>query len=558
MADSDLQLSSMIDKLKPVAWAVSVISFFINLLILPMSIYSLQVMDRVVSTGSIPTLLWLTIIMLAMFVVVGILQSVRSLIMIGAAEWFHNQASARVLPKMLAQTASEGKGAQHMRDAAVLKQFMIGNAPIAIFDAPWSILYIGGLFLIHVMLGWLVLAGAVLLVWLAWIHEVMMKNTMNRAGDVQMRGLQELEMATHNAEIIEAMGMSRALIQRWQKMQHAAEIFLKRGNQHSAMIQGLTKFLRLSLQILVTCVAAYLTVHGGLTVGAIIASSILASRALAPFEAAISSWKSCSEANSAYKRLLPLLSDDLTPDYMTLPPPLGVLSVEQASYNISGIDQPILQKLNFALEKGDLLGIIGASGSGKSTLARLVLGITPLSSGVVRLDGADITQWKKEVLGRYIGYLPQDVELFAGSVKDNIARFAPDPAAETVVEAAMLASAHELILRLPKGYDTEIGAGGLRLSAGQRQRIGLARALYGNPKLLVLDEPDASLDETGQQALIAALQEAKKRQITTLLITHRKSLLVNASHLLVLREGTMQAFGTVDKVLSSQTERSAS
>jgi PrtD family type I secretion system ABC transporter len=549
------RLRAIITLLKPVAHGVGWISFFINLLILPMSIYSLQVMDRVMSTGSLPTLVWLTVIMLAMFAVAGALQALRSIILIQAADWLYERIAEIALPQVLAQAATGGKGAQHMRDASQLKQFISGNGLITLVDAPWAVLYIIGLFIIHAALGVLVTAGALLLIILAWINEVSMRTMVKDAGGAQMRGFQELELATRNAEVTEAMGMSRSLAARWKAMQKDATTLQQQAGSRSAVIQGITKFVRLALQVLVTCIAAYLAVHGSVTVGAIIASSILASRALAPFEVAISSWKSFTESRAAYGRLKEVFDHLPKDNAMPLPAPMGALSVDQASYVISGMERPILKSMTFALNRGESLGIIGPSGSGKSTLARLILGVYPLTSGAIRLDSADVHQWPKHELGKYIGYLPQDVELFGGTIKDNISRFQEDASPEAIVHAAQLASAHELILRLPQGYDTDIGASGAKLSAGQRQRIGLARALYGEPRLLILDEPDANLDEAGQQALLFALSTAKQRGITTLLITHRTSLLAHVDKLLLLREGTMEAFGPTAQVIAAINAR---
>ncbi len=552
---TDSSLDSILRRLRPVAYCVGVLSFFINFLILPMSIYSLQVMDRIMSTGSIPTLIWLTFIMLVMFAVAGVLQTLRGMVLIRAADWLHECITEVALPKMLAQAATGGSGAQHMRDALSLKQFIVGNAFISLVDAPWAIIYIIGLFVVHSTLGFLVTGGAALLVLLAWVNEISMRSAMKEAGGTQMQGLQELELATRNAEVTEAMGMSRSLTARWKTMQKDATSLQSLAGSRSAVVQGLTKFVRLALQILVTCIAAYLAVHGDVTVGAIIAASILASRALAPFEVAISSWKFFGDARSAYARLKVVFQESCQESAMILPPPLGNLTLEQVGYAIAGLERPLLRNISFTLERGDMLGIIGSSGSGKSTLARLILSVYPLSSGAVRLDGADVYRWPKHELGKYVGYVPQDVELFGGSIKDNIARFSNDASPDDIVRAAQIASAHELILRLPKGYDTDIGASGAKLSAGQRQRIALARAFYGDPRLLILDEPDANLDELGQQALLFALNEAKKRNITTLLITHRTSLLAHVDKLLLLRDGLAEAFGPAAQVIAALNAR---
>lgn len=541
--------------LRPVAVATAAVSCFINLLILPMSIFALQVMDRVVNTGNMATLFWLTIIVVLMFAAAGILQALRSMILQGAADFLYGQVTEEALPLILAQAATGTKGAQPMRDAALLRQFASGNALVALLDAPWSVLFIACLFLVDVSLGVLVTAGAALLIALAWIGEAALREPLGKAQVRNVRSMQELESATRNAEVTQAMGMSGALIGRWQRMNGDALALQTLAGNRSAAIQGVTKFARLALQVLVTALAAWLAIHGEITIGAIIASAILAGRALSPFEAAIASWKSLSDARSAYARLEELFAGVTANESMVLPDPSGALSLEQVSYAIPCVEKPVVRNVSFRLGAGESVAVVGPSGSGKSTLMRLILGVRPLSSGVVRLDGADAHQWSRDALGRFIGYLPQDVELFAGSIRDNIARFQGDAQPESIVEAAQQAGAHELILRLPQGYDTEIGDGGALLSVGQRQRIGLARALYGDPKLLVLDEPDANLDEAGQQALVSALSHAKRRGMTVLLVTHRKSLLAHVDKLLILRDGRVEAFGPVTAVLANLNTR---
>ncbi len=545
------RLEKILNSLRPVWLSVCVNSFFINLLILPVSLYSLQVLDRVLSTGSLATLLWLTVIMLAMFAAAGLLQTLRSMVLQKAADWLHDSITEVVLPLVLAQTAAGGRGAQHLRDASTIKQFIGGNGLVTLMDTPWSILYITALFIVHWSLGLLVVAGAALLLLMAWLNETSMRRPSQEAGARQLRAMQELELATRNAEVTQAMGMVTALSARWKAMQKTTgELQLTAGNR-AAVIQGGTKFLRLSLQIFVTCASAWLAIYGHVTTGAIIAASILASRALAPFEAAIASWKSFTETRTSYSRLKKAFTDELqNEESMKLPAAVGAIAVENVTYSTEGREDPILKNINFGLGAGEILGIVGPSGSGKSTLARVIMGVWQAEKGVVRLDGADIRQIARTEFGKSVGYLPQDVELFSGTIKENISRFNSDATPEAVVQAANMASAHELILRLPKGYDTEIGQGGAVLSAGQRQRIGLARAFYGDPKLLMLDEPDASLDDVGQQALIAALYLAKQRKITTLLITHRNSLLEHVDKLLVLRDGRLETFGAISEVMA--------
>lgn len=555
MADRH-RLHALLYHLRPVALSVGMVSFFINLLILPISLYSLQVMDRVINTGSLATLLWLTLMMVGMFAAAGLLQTLRGMILMRLADWLHDSIADMALPLVLTQAASGGRGAQHLRDAASLKQFLSGPGLTTLIDTPWSILYVMALFIIHWVLGVLVTAGAVALLLLAWLNEAVMRQPVKEAGARQLRAMQELELATRNAEVTEAMGMGPALAARWKALQQDAVVLQAQAGGRSSAIQGITKFVRLTLQILVTGVAAWLAIEGQVTTGAIVAASILASRALAPFEVAISGWKSFTDARGAYARLEKAFAEGaMREEGMALPAPKGALTVEQLVYGVAGRDKPILKGIQFALEPGEVVAVIGASGSGKSTLARLIMGVWAPSSGVARLDGADIYRWPREDFGRHAGYLPQDVELFGGTVKDNIARFSDEVTPEAVVRAAQMAGAHELILRLPKGYDTEIGPGGAMLSAGQRQRVGLARAFYGEPRLLVLDEPDANLDEAGQQALVAALRLAKSRHITTLLITHRNTFLAHVDKLLVLKDGTQDAFGPVAAVMGSYALR---
>lgn len=556
MADRTDKLQQITTALKPLAVSVGVISFFINLLILPMSIYALQVFDRVISTGSLSTLFWLTLIMFIMFAAAGWLQSLRSIILQRSGDWLHGEISEEAMPLVLAQTSGGGKGAQHLRDANSLKQFISGNGLVAIIDTPWSILYIAVLFIVHWVLGIIVLTGAVLLVLMAWLNETAIKRPNHEAGLRHTQAMQELELATRNSEVTQAMGMSEALATRWLNLQKSAATLQILAGGRASIIQGITKFIRLSLQVLVTAISAWLAVEGHVTSGAIIAASILASRALAPFEAAISSWKSFVDARASYSRLKKIFTDSgFRNESIALPVPNGIIEVENLSYSAADREEPILNNISFKLAAGESLGIIGASGSGKSTLARLIMGIYPADSGNIRLDGADVYRWQRKQFGEFVGYLPQDVELFGGSVKENISRFNPDATPESIIRAAQMANAHDLILRLPKGYETEIGASGGLLSAGQRQRIGLARAFYGMPKFLLLDEPDANLDDAGQQALLAAIHIAKQQKITLILITHRRLFLSNLDKLLVLRDGAVENFGRSAEIIASYENR---
>lgn len=550
MKKSETILDTLMRQLRPVVFHVGAVSFFINLLVLPVSIYSLQVMDRVMSTGSIATLVWMTLAMLLLFAAAGFLQSLRGMMLQSVAGWFYDGIAAAVLPLTLAYGVGN-RGAQGMRDAGMLKQFLVGNGLTTLLDAPWSLLYIAVLYVIHPLLGILVTVGALLLLVLAWLNESLTHQPLKQAGIQQLQSMQQLEFASRNADVIAGMGMENVLVERWRSRQGDTNTLQSRAGSRASIVQGVTKFSRLSLQILTTCISAWLALDGHITIGAIIASSILASRALAPFEAAISSWKALIETREAYARIQSMLQNRVREEGISLPVPHGQLSVENLMYFIPGQQQALIKQIGFKIEAGDLLGIIGPSGSGKTTLARLMMGVLAPASGVVRLDGADVYSWPREEFGQFTGYLPQDVELFGGTVRDNIARLRQDVSDSDVIEAAQLAGAHELILRLPKGYDTEIGAGGMLLSAGQRQRIGLARAFFGTPRLLVLDEPDANLDDAGREALYIALKQAKLKRITVVVISHRKSILAHADKLLMLRNGLIEAFGPTQQVLAA-------
>lgn len=537
---------------KPVIAYAAVMGFFINLLILPMSLYSLQIYDRVMSTGSLPTLLWLTVIMLLIFAAVGALQTLRGNVLSKAGEWLYITLSEAAIPQALTYLSSskDNKNIQSLRDAGMLRQFINGTGLSTIMDTPWAILYIGVLFILHYSLGLLVLAGSCLLVLLAWLNESATHEAITESGLNQIKSLRELEIAAHNADVVESMGMTHEIVSRWRNTQAMIASTQEAASSHLSLLQGSTRFLRLSLQILVTALAAWLALQNAITFGGIIASSILANRALAPFEAVITSWRSFIEARDAYARLQTSYKNPTRNEGISLPAPEGRLSVESLTYIPQGVQRPTVRNISFSLNYGDIVGVVGPSGSGKTTLARLILGTWKPTAGIVRLDDADVYSWPRAEFGKYVGYMPQDVELFGGTVKENIARLTADAPDEAIVEAAQLAGAHELILRLPNGYSTEIGAGGELLSAGQRQRIALARAFYGSPRLLVLDEPDSNLDDAGQLALTQALKQARALKITVLVITHRKAILSHVDKILYLKDASIEAFGNARDVLT--------
>lgn len=541
--------------------SVGAFSAVINLLMLAPALYMLQVYDRVLASGNHMTLAMLTLMVLGLYAFMGLLEWVRSLVVIRLGAQIDQQLGARIYDATFDASLRVGRGssAQPLNDLTSLRQFATGNALFALFDAPWFPLYLAVLFLFHPLLGWLALGGAVVLLALTWANQWLTRAPLAEAGQLAIQATQAAGSHLRNAEATEAMGMLARLRQRWQG-EHGRFLHLQnRASEQGAAFSAAAKGVRLALQSLMLGLGALLAVDGQITAGMMIAGSILAGRVLAPLDQLINAWKQWSGAQQAYQRLCDLLrAQPQRTSGMSLPAPRGVLRVEQLSACAPGSRTPVLAGVSFALEAGQRLVVLGPSGCGKSSLARLLVAAQTPLAGKVRLDGADLQQWDKDALGPHLGYLPQDVQLFAGSIAENIARFA-EVEADKVIAAAQMAGVHELILRLPQGYDTRLGEGGAGLSGGQKQRIGLARAVYGLPSLIVLDEPDANLDEAGEQALLAALDCLREQGRTLVLVSHRPALLKGADQLLLLRGGQMQAFGPASQVLQElqQTARPA-
>ena len=531
--------------------SVGAFSAVINLLMLAPALYMLQVYDRVLASGNHMTLAMLTLMVLGLYAFMGLLEWVRSLVVIRLGAQIDQQLGARIYDATFDASLRVGRGssAQPLNDLTSLRQFATGNALFALFDAPWFPLYLAVLFLFHPWLGWLALGGAALLLALTWANQWLTRAALAEAGQLAIQATQAASAHLRNAEATESMGMLARLRQRWQT-EHGRFLHLQnRASEQGAAFSAASKGVRLALQSLMLGLGALLAVDGQITAGMMIAGSILAGRVLAPLDQLINAWKQWSGAQQAYQRLCDLLrAQPPRASGMSLPAPRGVLRVEQLSACAPGSRTPVLAGVSFALEAGQRLVVLGPSGCGKSSLARLLVAAQMPLAGKVRLDGADLQQWDKEALGPHLGYLPQDVQLFAGSIAENIARFA-EVEADKVVAAAQMAGVHDLILRLPQGYDTRLGEGGAGLSGGQKQRIGLARAVYGLPSLIVLDEPDANLDESGEQALLAALDRLREQGRTLVLVSHRPALLKGADQLLLLRGGQMQAFGPSSRVL---------
>lgn len=535
-----------------VFWSIGIFTAFINLLMLVPSVYMLQVYDRVLPSRNEITLLMLTLIMLGMFAMMSLLEYIRSMVVICISNQLDMRLNTRVYTAVYEANIKNGSSdaGQMLNDLTNLRQFLTGSALFTFFDVPWFPVYLSVIFLFNPWLGLFALLGALLLISLAVINEFVSKKPLAEASKLSIVSGNLASTNLRNAEVIEALGMLPNLRHRWFDLHQQFLSSQRIASERSGRVSAVTKFVRMSLQSLVLGLGGWLAIDGHITPGMMIAGSILMGRTLAPIEQVINVWKSYSAARLSYDRLVRLLETyPQRSTGMSLPRPEGVVSVEGVSATPPGSSEAVvLHNVSFGIQPGDVLGIIGPSASGKSTLARVLVGVWPVSEGTVRLDNSDIYQWDKSELGPYIGYLPQDIELFAGTIAENIARF-NDIDSEKVIEAAKLAGVHELILRFPDGYNTVLGSSGVGLSGGQKQRIGLARALYGIPSLAVLDEPDSSLDDAGKKALDQAITSLRRRNKTVILITHRTSLLSMTSKLLLLVNGNVNAFGPTQQVL---------
>jgi len=528
-----------------------------NLLMLAPSLYMLQVYDRVLQSRNELTLLMLTLMMLLAYLIVAGLDVARSFVLVRVGAHFDLKLNKRVYSAAFEQNLKRSGGAagQSLNDLTTLRQFLTGNGVFAFFDAPWFPIYLSVIFMFDVKLGLFALGGTIILIALAFFNERVTHKPLAEASTTAIAANVHATNNLRNAEVIESMGMLPNLMARWFKLHSRFLNFQADASEKASKVSAVTKFVQTSLQSLVLGLGALLVIEGEISPGMMIAASILLGKTLGPVQQVIAVWKNFASTRSAHERLTKLLEEN--PERhsgMALPKPTGQLSVESVSAIAPGSTVPVLRSLNFAIQPGDVLGVIGPSGSGKSTLARLMVGVWPATAGKVRLDGADIYQWNKAELGPHIGYLPQDIELFAGTVSENIGRFG-EIDSEQVVLAAKRAGVHEMILHLPKGYDTVLGDGGAGLSGGQKQRLGLARAMYGDPALLVLDEPNSNLDEFGEKALTDAVTDLRQRGKTIVMITHRTSVISVTNKLLLLRDGSIGMFGPTRDVLNALQEQ---
>ena len=536
--------------------AVGIFSFFLNLLYLVSPLYMLQIYDRVLTSGQRPTLLYLTIIAAVALLVLGILEALRGMLLTRIGAWTNQALSGDLVSASVRATlAGREQGAQALRDLNQVQSF-IGTPSInPFFDAPWVPVFVACVWILHPWLGVLALVSAIVLFLLAFLNDRLTRKGLGEAGRLRNRSQLDAERAIRNSEVVQAMAMMPAILRRWEQGNKASQDANSTAMERAAAITGLSRFLRLGVQVGILGLGALLVLQGELTAGGMIAASILLGRALAPVEMSISSWRAFVGAVDAYGRLRQLLGNfGQRSEPMPLPTPQGRIDVQDVTYRPPGSATLTLNRVRFDLSPGEVLAVIGPSAAGKSTLCRILCGVLEPLGGNVRLDGADLRSWPSGQLGAAIGYLPQDVELFAGTVRQNIARMTDgDP--EAVVAAAKNADVHELILQLSDGYDTEIGPGGSVLSAGQRQRIGLARALYGDPKIVILDEPNANLDQEGEAALTEAIAGMKARGATVILVAHRTPMLVHVDKILLLARGAVEMFDTRDKVLAELKAR---
>jgi ATP-binding cassette subfamily C protein len=527
----------------------------INILMLTGSFYMLEVYDRVLPGRSIPTLVALSIIATFLFAAQGLLDMLRARVLVRAGALLDETLSGRVfeiVTQLPLRRGPQADGLQPLRDLDNVRAVMSSQGPIALFDLPWAPIYMLVIFMFHPVLGWTALIGAVVLIAIAlfagWCTSGPVKDANDHA--VARNGI--ADASRRNSEVMAALGMVKRVADRWAK---ANSDYLKTTQDASDVAGGFgatTKALRMMLQSAVLGVGAYLVIHGEATAGIIIAGSILSSRALAPVDQAIAGWKGMVAARQSWARLGRLLAEmPPEPEQIALPAPVASLTVENVSIAPPNVQAFIVHGADFAVQAGSALCVVGPSGSGKSSLARALVGAWPALRGQVRLDGAALSQFRASDRGRHIGYLPQDVELFNGTIAENISRFDPDAKDEAIVAAAKAAGVHELIVRMPQGYAARMGEGGAALSAGQRQRVALARALYGDPFLVVLDEPNSNLDGEGELALTRAIIGVRKRKGIVVIIAHRQAALEGCDLVAVVNEGRIVKFGPKAEVLAS-------
>ena len=557
-------LSEAMEKCRSALGIVFIFSFVCNVLSLITSVYALQVLDRVLGSGSYQTLSMLSLIMGSVYLALHLIQVARSFSLIKVGEWLDNKISPSLLRHAVqASSIKPSMGAsQSIREFGTVRSFLTSSGINSLFDAPWALIYIAVAFMIHPYMGWITVAGAVLMLAMGILNAYAINTTLADSSAANLRSLYLADIANRNAETIQAMGMMGNIEQRWHKDNKEALRLQSIASYRNGLISNVTRFFRMLLQMSVTAIGAYVVLSSGgrdMTGGTMIAASIIIGKALAPFDQAIEVWKQVTSARKSYQKIKGTLEQNSFERLgMSIKNPAGVLSAENVFFAhpaAPGTAQRYaLKGIGFSLPSGKSLAIVGSSAAGKSTLARILAGVWKPTIGAVRMDGADVFEWNREDFGRHMGYLSQNVELFNGNVKENIARMSNDVDEEKVLEAAKLAGAHEMIASLPKGYETDIGMGGSSLSGGQRQRVGLARAFYDLPKIIVLDEPNSNLDDAGEQALIQGMMEATRRGTTVVIISHRPAVLSFVDMLMFMQDGSVGLYGPKEEVLKKLAE----
>ena len=553
------ELKAALQKLRGAFITVAIFSGFLNVLMLAPSLYMLQVYDRVLTSRNETTLVFLTLLLVGALIFMGALEAIRTWVLVRVGARLDGELNARVFnatfERSLMQSGSNAT--QPIHDLNTLRQTLTGPALLTLFDAPWMPIYLLVISLFSIELGIFALVGALLLAALAVVNEKISKPKLDEAQKYSSQSQNALNHHLRNAEVIEALGMLPSIRKRWHSLHEKQIQHQASASDQAAIMGGLSKFIRITMQSLALGYGALLVLEGKISPGSMIAASILVSRALAPVEMLVGNWKQIITGRTAYARINDLFASYPVRQHgMPLTVPKGAVRFDNVAASAPGFTLPILKNLNFGIAAGESVAIIGPSGAGKSTLARLLVGVWPATAGTVRLDGADLYQWNKDELGPHLGYLPQDIELFDGTVAENISRFG-DVDANKVIKAAERAGVHGLILRLPNGYDTPLGVGGSVLSGGQKQRIGLARALYGDPALVVLDEPNSNLDEVGEKALSATIMDLTARGTTIVLITHRIASLDVIQKIMLLGDGTVRAYGPRAEMLAAMRARVA-
>jgi len=523
------------------------------------AMFMLEIYDRVLPSRSMPTLIGLLILVAALFAALGVLDTIRARILVRIGGALDETLSGRVydtVVRLPLRAAALNDGTQPLRDLDAIRSYLSGLGPVALFDLPWIPLYLAICFAFHPLIGFTALAGAIILIVLTLLTEILMRAPTKAAIEAAIVRNSLAEASRRNAEALIAMGMAGRIAERWGEANRQYMRSQREASDLGGGLGAISKVLRMMLQSLVLAVGAYLVIQQEASAGIIIAGSIIAARALAPVDLAIANWKGFAAARQSWQRLnrlLTLLPAQPTP--MSLQAPIHRLAVESVSASPPGVPKIVVQDISFQLEAGQGLGIIGPSGSGKSSLVRLLVGVWRPIRGNVRLDGATLDQWPADALGGHIGYLPQDVELLAGTVAQNISRFEPNPNTDAVIAAAKAVGVHDLIVRLPMGYDTPVGEQGSALSAGQAQRIALARAVYRDPFLVVLDEPNSNLDSEGEEALTRAILGVRERKGIVIVVAHRPNAIAGVDRLLMMNQGRAQAIGPKDEVLSKVLQR---